>query len=75
VKEAAAAEMAIDVQEVTKRFGGLTALDAVTLRVPRGELYGLARAQRVREDHPDPRAGRAGRTGRWLGDGARAAAA
>ena len=35
------AEMAIDVAKVTKRFGGLTALDSVTLRVPRGEVYGL----------------------------------
>ncbi len=35
------AEMAIDVSTVTKRFGDLTALDAVTLRVPRGEVYGL----------------------------------
>jgi ABC-2 type transport system ATP-binding protein len=33
--------MAIDVQSVTKRFGDLTALDSVTLRVPRGEVYGL----------------------------------
>jgi len=33
--------MAIDVAKVTKRFGGLTALDSVTLRVPRGEVYGL----------------------------------
>jgi len=35
------AEMAIDVGNVTKRFGDLTALDSVTLRVPRGEVYGL----------------------------------
>jgi ABC-2 type transport system ATP-binding protein len=35
------AEMAIDVEKVTKRFGDLTALDGVTLRVPRGEVYGL----------------------------------
>lgn len=34
-------ETAIDVQSVTKRFGDLTALDSVTLRVPRGEVYGL----------------------------------
>jgi ABC-2 type transport system ATP-binding protein len=33
--------MAIDVQSVTKRFGDLTALDSVTLRVPRGQVYGL----------------------------------
>ncbi|HEY8801929.1 MAG TPA: ABC transporter ATP-binding protein [Candidatus Dormibacteraeota bacterium] len=34
-------ELAIDVDQVTKRFGDLTALDAVTLRVPRGQVYGL----------------------------------
>jgi ABC-2 type transport system ATP-binding protein len=41
VKEDTVAEIAIDVEKVTKRFGGLTALDSVTLRVPRGEVYGL----------------------------------
>ncbi|HSO93449.1 MAG TPA: ABC transporter ATP-binding protein [Candidatus Dormibacteraeota bacterium] len=35
------ADLAIDVENVTKRFGDLTALDGVTLRVPRGEVYGL----------------------------------
>ncbi|MDQ6879055.1 MAG: ABC transporter ATP-binding protein [Candidatus Dormibacteraeota bacterium] len=35
------AEMAIEIEGVTKRFGDLTALDSVTLRVPRGEVYGL----------------------------------
>lgn len=35
------ATLAIDVDHVTKRFGDLTALDGVTLRVPRGEVYGL----------------------------------
>ena len=35
------AELAINVENVTKRFGDLTALDSVTLRVPRGEVYGL----------------------------------
>ena len=34
-------EIAIDVDNVTKRFGELTALDQVTLRVPRGQVYGL----------------------------------
>ena len=34
-------EIAIDVDRVTKRFGDLTALDQVTLRVPRGQVYGL----------------------------------
>ena len=34
-------ELAIDVDQVTKRFGALTALDAVTLRVPRGQVYGI----------------------------------
>lgn len=34
-------EMAIDVNGVSKRFGSLVALDDVTLRVARGEVYGL----------------------------------
>ena len=35
------AEIGIDVREVTKDFGTFRALDAVTLQVPRGEIYGL----------------------------------
>jgi ABC-2 type transport system ATP-binding protein len=41
MKEDRMATLAIDVDHVTKRFGDLTALDGVTLRVPRGEVYGL----------------------------------
>jgi ABC-2 type transport system ATP-binding protein len=32
---------AVDVQGVAKRFGGIKALDGVTLRVRQGEIYGL----------------------------------
>src|SRR5256885_14207159 len=32
---------AVDVQGVEKRFGGIKALDGVTLRVRSGEIYGL----------------------------------
>jgi ABC-2 type transport system ATP-binding protein len=32
---------AVDVRGIRKRFGSLAALDGVTLRVPRGQIYGL----------------------------------
>ena len=32
---------AVDVQDVSKNFGGVKALDGVTLRVKQGEIYGL----------------------------------
>ena len=35
------AESLLQVQGVTKRFGGLTALDNVSLTVNAGEIYGL----------------------------------
>ena len=31
----------IDIKEVTKRYGRLTALDHVSLSVPEGSLFGL----------------------------------
>lgn len=31
----------LDIEDVTKRFGGVTALDAVTLSIPPGQLVGL----------------------------------
>src|SRR5437899_9834228 len=34
----------IDVSAVTRRFGATTALDAVTLALPRGAVYGLVGA-------------------------------
>src|SRR5258708_8217632 len=34
-------EIGIDVQDVSKDFGKVRALDRVTLRVPRGEIFGL----------------------------------
>lgn len=39
-----AAEPVIEVSELTRRFGAKTALDAVTLSVPRGSVYGLVGA-------------------------------
>ena len=35
------AEIGIDVQNVTKHFGAVQALNDVTLQVPRGEIFGL----------------------------------
>jgi drug efflux transport system ATP-binding protein len=35
------AELGVDVQEVSKDFGQVRALDKVTLQVPRGEIFGL----------------------------------
>ncbi|TMD19605.1 MAG: ABC transporter ATP-binding protein, partial [Chloroflexi bacterium] len=32
---------AVEVEGVAKRFGPITALDKVTLRIPRGEVFGL----------------------------------
>ena len=34
-------ETVIDAQDVTRRFGDIQALDGITLRVPRGVIYGL----------------------------------
>jgi len=33
--------LAIEAEQLTKRFGSTTAVDGVTLRVPRGEIFGL----------------------------------
>ena len=35
------AEIGIDVQQVSKNFGTVRALDEITLQVPRGEIFGL----------------------------------
>lgn len=32
---------AIEIRELTRRFGAVTAVDRLTLRIPRGELFGL----------------------------------
>jgi ABC-type multidrug transport system ATPase subunit len=34
-------EIGVDVQDVSKNFGAVRALDGVTLQVPRGEIFGL----------------------------------
>lgn len=35
------AEIAIEVRDLTKRFGDFTAVDRVNLRIPRGEIFGF----------------------------------
>jgi ABC-2 type transport system ATP-binding protein len=35
------AELVIDVHELTKRFGEIIAVNALTLQVERGEIYGF----------------------------------
>ena len=37
----AGTELAIETDGVTRRFGGFTAVDRVTLRIPKGQLYGF----------------------------------
>jgi ABC-2 type transport system ATP-binding protein len=34
-------EYAIEMDGLTRRFGGFTAVDAITLKIPKGELYGF----------------------------------
>jgi ABC-type branched-subunit amino acid transport system ATPase component len=46
------AEPMLQVRELTKRFGGLTAVDQVDLEVYPGEVVGLLR-QRGRQSPPD----------------------
>ena len=64
----------IALRGVTKRFGDMTAVDDLTLEIPRGELLRAARAVGLRQDHdaaddrrlrgPDRRPRRARRRGR-----------
>jgi len=35
------AALAVEIRDVRKRYGSLAALDGITLRVPRGQVYGL----------------------------------
>ena len=37
----AGTELAIETDALTRRFGGFTAVDRVTLRIPKGQLYGF----------------------------------
>src|SRR5207244_10823458 len=34
-------DAAVETRELTRRFGALTAVDALTLRIERGEVFGL----------------------------------
>ncbi len=41
----------IRLTDLTKRYGKFTAVDGITLHVPRGELFGLLGPERRRQDH------------------------
>lgn len=41
----------LTVRNMTKRFGGLTAVDDVSITVNRGEIYGLIGSQRRGKNH------------------------
>jgi drug efflux transport system ATP-binding protein len=34
-------DLAVDIQQLTRRFGALTAVSALTLQIPRGQVFGL----------------------------------
>ena len=44
---------ALRLQNVSKRFGGVKALDAVSFEVAPGEVHCLARRKRLRKKHYD----------------------
>ena len=48
----------LEVRDVSKRFGGVVALDGVSFDVHDGEILGPARAERCGQDHPLRRAQR-----------------
>jgi hypothetical protein len=43
----------IEVEQLTKRYGSVKAIDSVSFRVEKGENSGLPRPQRRRQDHND----------------------
>jgi ABC-type transporter Mla maintaining outer membrane lipid asymmetry ATPase subunit MlaF len=44
-------EFDVELRAVTKRFGSLTAVNAVTLKVHKGEFLSLLGPVRLRQDH------------------------
>jgi hypothetical protein len=52
-------EPALVVEDLTVRFGDFTAVDRVSLRVERGEIFGFLGRQRRGQNHHHPRAHRA----------------
>ncbi|MEC7000130.1 hypothetical protein VXQ18_16210 [Brucella abortus] len=43
--------IAIEAEHVTVRFADFTAVDNVSFRIPRGEIFGFFSGQRLRQDH------------------------
>ena len=42
----------VDLSHIVRRFGDRTVLDDISLRVERGELFGLLRPVRLRQNDP-----------------------
>ena len=59
----------IEAQDLTRRFGDFTAVDRVSFRIRRGEIFGFPWIQRLRQDHHHEDAHRAAAGQRGLGDG------
>ena len=51
--EAVSDDIILDIQNVTKRFPGVTALDNVSIQIRRGEIHGFVRRKRRGEIDAD----------------------
>ncbi len=47
------AEALLEIEDLTKRFGGVIASDRISLALKRGELHADHRPERRRQDHVD----------------------
>src|SRR5260221_12258862 len=51
-RERAAADALLEIEELTKRFGGVIASDSILLFVPKGELHAIIRPNRAGKTTP-----------------------
>jgi len=58
---------AIEANNLTKKFGDFTAVDDVSFTIPKGEIFGFCRVQRLRQDHYHEDAHRAFASHAWSG--------